>query len=229
MRQNGTVSFSCVKTADTLTLKFGRDYRAGEVLFREGEIGTEMFVIQAGRVQVTKKVGDDERTIAMLGRGEFIGEMAILNNKPRNATATVVEDASCLIVDARTLETMIARNSEIAMRLIKKLAARLDAADTLVQILLHPDPKARVMLGLKRHAETYGEQTDDGILVHLTPDTLAQEVGADPLDVHEVLQRLQRLQIAWEREEEASIVIADVGRLLEFLEFLEMPRKFETD
>ena len=63
--------------------------------------------------------------------------MAILNAKPRTATAEVVEDARLLVIDGRTLEQMVISNAEIAVRLIKKLARRLDAADALIEVL-HP-------------------------------------------------------------------------------------------
>jgi CRP/FNR family cyclic AMP-dependent transcriptional regulator len=213
--------------SDPLFARFGREFRVGEVLFQEGESGEEMYVIQSGLVQVTKSVGEGTRAIALLGRGEFLGEMAILNNKPRMATATVIEDAKCLVIGAKTLEAMIAKNTEIAMRLIKKLAHRLDSADELIQILLHPDPRARVMLGLKRHAESFGVETEGGIKVRLDPNDLAREVGSAVHDVLDVLSRLKRLRIANDSDDGTeSIVITDVGRLLEFLEFLEMPRKF---
>jgi CRP-like cAMP-binding protein len=212
---------------DPLFPRFGREFRAGEVLFREGESGEEMFVIQSGVVRITKHVGGEERPLATLGRGEFIGEMAILNEKPRTATATVIEDAKLLVIGARTLELMISNNAEIALRLVKKLARRLDSADELVQILLNPDPEARVMLGLKRHAEAFGEETPTGIKVHLSAEDLAQEVGTDVHHVDDVLRRLTRLRIAAEEQEGGSIVVADVGRLMEFLEFLEQPGKVE--
>ncbi len=215
---------------DSLFVRIGRDFKAGDVLFREGETGEEMYVIQSGLVQVLKRVGTDERALATLGRGEFLGEMAILNNKPRSATAVVLEDARCLVIDARTLESMITKNPEIAMRLIKKLARRLDNADEMIQILMNPDPKARVMLGLKRYAETVGEPIPEdkggGVRVNTSAVDLAREVGTDEDHVIDVLSRLTRLHIAWE-DELGSIVIADVGRLLEFMEFLEMPQKFE--
>jgi CRP-like cAMP-binding protein len=212
--------------SDPLFARFGREYNAGEVLFREGESGSEMFVIQSGTVQITKYVGGEERRLASLGRGEFLGEMAILNGKPRTATAVVLEDARVLVIDAKTLETMISKNSEIALRLIKKLARRLDSADEMIQILLNPDPRARVLLGLKRHVEAFGEETPTGVKVHLRPAELASEVGTNERDVEEVLSRLRRLRIAT-HDEGGDMVIADVGRLLEFLEFLEMPKKFE--
>jgi CRP/FNR family transcriptional regulator, cyclic AMP receptor protein len=215
--------------SDPLFARFGKEFRAGEVLFREGDRGDVMFVVQSGLVRITKTVGSQERPLATLGRGEFIGEMAILNEKPRTATATVVEDAKCLVIDAKTLETMISKNSEIALRLVKKLAKRLDSADTLIQLLLNPDPKARVMLGLKRHAEEFGVETPTGIKVRLSQKDLAEEVGTDVDQVHDVLARLQRLRITSAEEEGRStlasgFVGADVGRLLEFLEFLDMPR-----
>lgn len=213
--------------SDSLFPRFGRDFRAGEALFREGERGDVMFVIQSGLVRVSKRLHGTDRTLATFGRGEFVGEMAILNARPRTATATVVEDAAVLVIDAPTLETMISRNSEIAFRLIKKLAMRLDAADEFVQILLNPDPEARVMLGLKRLAESMadvGEATEAGVALRLTAADLALEVGAEVAHVNDVLRRLSRLHIAGEAGD-GTIVVADVGRLLEFLEFLDVPRR----
>ena len=213
--------------SDPLSLRMGRDFPAGSVLFREGEHGEEMYVVQSGLIQILKKIGSDMRPLATLGRGEFIGEMAILNAKPRSATAVVLENARCLVLDAATLEQMVANNAEIAVRLVKKLARRLDAADELIQILLHPDPNARVLHGLKRHAETFGQPAEDGtVTLRLSTAALAREVGVDADQVRDVMSRLRRLKIADEGDG-GTIVVQDAPRLLEFMEFLEMPRKFE--
>ena len=215
--------------SDPLFARFGREFPAGVVLFREGETGEDMYVIQSGLIAITKRTGDVERPLATLGRGEFLGEMAILNAKPRTATATVVEDAKCLVIDARTLELMISKNPEIALRLVKKLATRLDAADALVQILLNPDPQARVLLALQRHADSFGEATPEGIRVNVSPDEIALQVGVPTAQVQDVLTRLRRLRIIALEQGAGTLVIADVGRLHEFLELVEMPRKFEAN
>jgi CRP-like cAMP-binding protein len=152
--------------------------------------------------------------------------MAILNGKPRTATAVVLEDAKCLVIDAATREQMISNNTEIALRLVKKLARRLDSADEMIQLLLHPDPKARVLLGLKRHAESFGEETGLGVRVLTSAVDLAREVGVEPGQVDDVLGRLRRLRIA-SVDDQGAILILDLPRLLEFMEFLDMPRKFE--
>jgi CRP/FNR family transcriptional regulator, cyclic AMP receptor protein len=209
---------------DPLFARFGREYPAGEVLFREGESGEVMFVIQSGAVRITKEIGGEAKVLALLGPGEFLGEMAILNGKPRTATAIVLEATRCLVIEAKTLESMVARNAEIALRLIKKLAKRLDSADTLIEILMHKDPKARVMLALSRHADAFGEPTSDGIRIRTTIEEVAREVGIDEALAREVLEKLKRLRLA--TEEPSAIVVADVGRLQDFLEFLEMPQKF---
>jgi CRP/FNR family cyclic AMP-dependent transcriptional regulator len=212
--------------SDALYNRFGREFTVGEVLFREGEKGEEMFVIQSGVVQILKTVGGKERPLATLGRGEFVGEMAILNDKPRTATAVVLEPARCLVIDAQTLEQMVSNSTEIALRLVKKLARRLDSADEMIQILLNPDPKARVLLSLRRQAESFGEESGLGVRVHSSAADLASEVGADEAQVRDVLDRLRRLRIAAE-DEMGGIVMLDLPRLLEFLEFVEMPKRFE--
>jgi CRP/FNR family transcriptional regulator, cyclic AMP receptor protein len=212
--------------SDPSILRFGRDFSAGEVLFREGERGEEMYVIQSGLVRVVKRVGGEYRSLATLGRGEFIGEMAILNGRPRTATALVLEDARCLVIDAATLEQMLSDNTEIALRLVKKLARRLDSADEMIQMLLNPDPQARVLLALRRHAEAFGDETPRGVRLHGSAVDIAREGGVDGDQVRDVLSRLARMRIAAE-DETGAIVVSDLPRLMEFMEFLDLPRKVE--
>jgi len=212
---------------DPLFARFGRAYRAGDVLCREGEAGDVMFVIQAGSVRISKQVGGEDKPLAVLGPGEFVGEMAILNNKPRTATAVAVDEVRCLVIDAKTLETMVSRNAEIAIRLVKKLAKRLDSANTLIEILMHRDPKARVMLALSRYAEAFGERIEGGIRVRMSAPELAREVGIDEAVASEVLARLRRLRLV--TEEPSALIVTDIGRLQDFIEFLEMPQRFSGE
>jgi CRP/FNR family transcriptional regulator, cyclic AMP receptor protein len=207
--------------SDPLFTRFGREFSAGDVLFREGDPGDQMYVIQTGAIRITKNVAGVDRVIAILGPGEFLGELAILNDKPRVATATVVDDARCLVIEAKTLESMVTRSGEIAMRLIKKLAKRIDSADSLIELLMHRDPKARIMLALARHAEAFGERTDEGIKIRTSSEELARDVGVESAVAVEVMTRLRRLRLATEITD--GIVVADVGRLQDFVEFLEMP------
>jgi len=96
---------------EALFQRFGKEFPMGTVLFREGDVGREMYVLQSGKISISKKVRDVEKVLAILGPGEFFGEMAIISNKPRNASATVEDDARVLVIDPRTFEAMIRGNS----------------------------------------------------------------------------------------------------------------------
>jgi CRP/FNR family cyclic AMP-dependent transcriptional regulator len=186
-----------------------------------------MYVIQTGLVQILKRVGGQDRPLATLGKGEFVGEMAILNGRPRTATALVLERSRCLVIDAATLEHMVTSSAEIALRLVKKLARRLDSADEMIQILLDPDPRARVLRALKRHAETSaGAASGNATVIRASIEDLAGQVGVDKAQVRDVLSRLRRLRVA-DEDGAGNIVLLDLPRLLEFMEFLEMPGKGE--
>ncbi len=241
--------------SSSVTVRMGEEYAPGDVLFHEGEHGEVMYVVQAGSVRISKRVAGQDKVLALLGPGEFFGEMAILNGKPRTATATVVERARCLVIDPRTLEDMVTKNSEIALRLIKKLARRLDSADTLIEVLLHRDPRARVLMALSRYAETFGEELPPGSLPasrrpeprsgpaseepppFLEPEVagvcvraslreIASEVGVDAKLADDMMTRVGRLGIAY--EDEGKIIVTDVSRLRDFVEFLEVPKPTEA-
>ena len=128
----------------SLIERFGRSVPAGQVLFREGDPGTEMFVIQSGRVRLTRTIRGQDKLLAELGPGEFFGEMSIINDKPRTATAVIAEDAQLLVLDPKTFEAMIKANTEIAVRMIKKLAKRLDDANAQIENLLLGDANSRI-------------------------------------------------------------------------------------
>lgn len=209
---------------DKLYERLGREFPAGHQLFREGDAGREMFVIQSGKVRISKQVRDVEKTLVVLGAGEFFGEMSILNNKPRSATATIDEDAKLLVIDPKTFEAMVRGNAEIAVRMIKKLAARLQETDEQIENLLLRDHNSRVVHYLTSLAARQGKQTPDGVTVEMAVKELGGKIGLDSERVDEVLGRLIRARLV--KITETGLLIHDVSKLREFLEFLEMKEKF---
>src|SRR2546430_13473232 len=113
-----------------------RKHPAGTVLFREGDAGRSMYVIRSGKVSIWKHIAESEITLDVLGPGEFFGEMALLEGLPRSAGATVLEDAHLIEVDQVAFETLVKKNSEVAMRLLRRLSARLREADRQIHALM---------------------------------------------------------------------------------------------
>ncbi len=180
-----------------------------------------MFVLRSGRVRITKQVRGGEKTFAVLGPGEFFGEMAILNNRPRSATATALEPVTLVELDAPRFESMITTQAEIAVRIIQKLARRLDDADGLIAILTKRDPKTRVILGLLREAELRGfpGSEEESQIVQRDLSEFAEELGVKRSEVDEVIGRLIRVGLV--RPVEDGIELVSLTRLNEFLSFLE--------
>jgi len=205
--------------------RFGREFKAGTVLFREGDPGVEMYVIQSGKVKVTRRVGSQEALLAILPEGEFLGEMSIINGQPRSATATVLEDAKLLVLDARTFEAMIRGNAEVAVRMIKKLADRLEQADAQIELLLHRDPNHRVVQYLRQESSRIGLPNDAGIRIPITLRGLAERVGLSIEEVEVVVQKLEKAKLL-HRMEDGGFMLPEVGKLQDFLEFLEMKERF---
>src|SRR5690606_5756398 len=209
---------------DALFQRFGKELAKGTVLFREGEPGKEMFVIQAGKVAISKQVREVEKVLATLGPGEFFGEMAIISNKPRNASASIAEDAKLLVIDPKTFEGMIRGNSEIAVRMIKKLADRLSEADAQIENLLHTDPASRVVHHVLQVCQSQGRSTEEGIEIDLPLREVPRSIGVGEPAVRLMIGRMERAGLL-ERSGD-RLTVFDTARLDDFLAYLEMKWKF---
>jgi CRP/FNR family cyclic AMP-dependent transcriptional regulator len=204
--------------------RFGRDFAAGTVLFEEGDVGTEMFVIHEGHVRLTRGKGNLETTLAVLPPGEFFGEMAIVTSQPRSATATLVEPSKLLVLDSGTFESMVRNNAEIALRIIRKMATRLQAANNQIDILLRTEPNHRVVFALRLQAERSGRREGPGIKVDWSIQTLADRVGLSVSEVSQVLDRLATARLVTVVED--GFIIPEVGQLQDYLEFLDVKEKY---
>jgi CRP-like cAMP-binding protein len=93
-----------------------------------------MYIVQSGKVAIKKKLQDGETTLAVLEKGDFFGEMAILERMPRSASAEVVEDGDLIVIAGDMFGDMIKTNPEIAVRMLRKQSIRL--RETLKQLEL---------------------------------------------------------------------------------------------
>jgi CRP/FNR family cyclic AMP-dependent transcriptional regulator len=129
--------------------RFSRKYEPGAVICREGEEGEEMYIIQSGKVRVSKRFAGRTQVISVLEKGDFFGEMAIVNRIQRTATVTAIDQVELLVFDREGLQNMIARNTRIALNIIDKLCRRLQNANMKIQHLVKKDAEGLIALHLR--------------------------------------------------------------------------------
>jgi CRP-like cAMP-binding protein len=111
-------------------------YAAGDVIFQQGELGTEMFIIQEGEVNIVKHINGESHTLSHLEKGDFFGEMAVLESVPRTADAIAATEVRALAINGARFDEMLHKNPEVAVRIIRKYSKRLREANTLLERLV---------------------------------------------------------------------------------------------
>ena len=199
--------------------RFGRNIPAGTVLFQEGDRGEEMYILQSGRVKISKRIRGVEKTLATLEKGEFFGEMAILNDKPRSATAETIDECSMLVIDRKTFDALIRGNVEIAVRFIKRLADRLRETNEQMEALMIKDNTSRLVSILAKQVR---EQKKAG-LHYISLDDLSGSAGIESAQVRTILEKLAGARIIDLEEDRVQISNEDqVEKLLRYLEMREI-------
>ena len=104
--------------------------RAGDTVFREADVGATMYIVQSGAVRLCRQIEGQRRDLGTMGKGDFFGEMSILEGLPRTHTAEALEDTELIEISNATFDKMIKGNIEIAIRMLRKLSIRLRQAES---------------------------------------------------------------------------------------------------
>ncbi|MDH4200709.1 MAG: cyclic nucleotide-binding domain-containing protein [Spirochaetia bacterium] len=129
--------------------KFGQNYPENSVIFREGDAGDDMFIIQSGEVTISKKSQKNtQHILAVLKSGDFFGEMSLFTTENRSATAVASTKSLILRIDKSSFDFMLSSNLPFAKKMITKLCERLKRADDQIAelVTLSPDIKMLELL-----------------------------------------------------------------------------------
>jgi len=105
--------------------ELGKFFRKGETIFTEGDSGNNMYVVQSGKVAVTKKSATGEILLAELGPGEIFGEMVMFGSNIRSASVTAVEEVKVLTIDRKIFMQKIHEDPSLAIRIMEKMSQRI--------------------------------------------------------------------------------------------------------
>ena len=176
-------------------LALRKRYPKDTVVFFENEEGDFFFTILEGRIKVTI-LGDDGREVilSVLGPGDFFGEMALLDNEPRSATAIAVEESELLSLHRNDFQTVLTDNRSITTGLIKVLTARLRRANHQISTLALLDVYGRVARVIVDMAREEGKRLKDGRVAfrRATHQEIANRIGTTRETVTRMLKDLER-------------------------------------
>jgi len=162
-----------------------RHVASGTVIFREGDAGDEMFFVTSGRVSIQFGTPGREHEVAVVEPGEFFGELALLRNAPRTATAIAVGDTVLFCVRRETFALMMNDDLEVVFRMLEALGRRLGETDALIADLTRYARRTRLLAHVLGLCLAGG---DGGVAIDLREAAGHADVGA--ADAEELVRAL---------------------------------------
>jgi CRP-like cAMP-binding protein len=169
-----------------------KEYQNGEIVFVEYEPGNKFYLIQSGKIELLKQYGLVQKTLDVLHESEMFGEMALLEDTPRTATAVALGKTKLLEFDKNNFQSLILGNPMIAVKLLKTFAKRIYDAKRRFQILTLDDPEARIadvilMLDETSVSDTPSSSERTVVTLRTTPDNMARWAGMGLREATEVI------------------------------------------
>jgi CRP-like cAMP-binding protein len=172
--------------------EFIRVYPDNTMIFSEGEDGSELFIIQSGNVKITKIVNDNEVLLATLSPGDIFGEMALLNNEPRSASAIAGGETKMMAVNKNNFVKMVQKEPKMTTRLTTLLAERIWALYKQLANALIEEPEAKMtdalLIELEKSRVSF--QAKMSHTFSLGPEDLIKMVGLQNAEGRPALEKI---------------------------------------
>jgi CRP-like cAMP-binding protein len=208
--------------------EFNRVYKKNTMLFAEGEPGNELFIIQKGSVTISKVVDDNEVLLAVLKVGDIFGEMALLEAKPRAASAVAYEECQVLAVNRANFQQMISNQPQLIAKLTTLLAERIwfihkQLANTLIK-----DPLGRMYDALLMQIEKgrIPITSQSSYTFNFGPKELTNMVGLSPGESGLVLRKMMENKLV--TLEKDKIHVSAVIEISKQAEYFRKMQKIEN-
>ncbi|MBN1681348.1 MAG: Crp/Fnr family transcriptional regulator [Anaerolineae bacterium] len=173
-----------------------RTYRTGDIILRQGDISSSMYIVKSGSVDIRVTAADGEvKTLATFGPGQVFGEFALLDGLPRSADAIAQERSELLILTRPEFFMYLEQHPAVAINLLVLISRRLRFTLQRTEDEEHGGSTlAKIAELLVRLAERYGEQIDNNLqlAIRLTRGELAGVIGCPRSDAESALETLRQ-------------------------------------
>lgn len=145
------------------------NYKKGEALCYDGESSDTLFIVNEGKVKLSKITKDGkEQIIHILGKGDFFGELNLFsNNKKYNFNAYAITNVKICTLTKNDMNKIIMSNPEISLKILKEVTRRLAETENLAQNLATNDAEVRIAYMIIEFSEKYGIKSEEGIKIKL--------------------------------------------------------------
>jgi CRP/FNR family transcriptional regulator len=171
-----------------------RSYDRGETVFAEGGPGNSLFIVESGEVRIVKEVTDGQAlTLAVHGPGRMFGELALLDGKPRSATAIAVNPTKCIVVYRDEFLNLLESEPQALRAVLASLSGMIRETNARLTDVIGLDSNAQMAKTLTELMDKYGKPTAEGVLIDkaVTVDDLASLTGIHPRVVAALLREYQ--------------------------------------
>jgi CRP-like cAMP-binding protein len=196
-----------------------RSFPAGTRVFHEGDSSDACYIVSEGSFRVTREHSDGRAiTLATLGPGEIFGELAMLDGDKRSASAESITDGTLLALPANDVRSLLARNPEIALKLVAGLVRRLRAANARLSrqsFQTVPSRVAGILLQLSRDSQPPDGEGEVEVTIRMNQTDLAQLAGTSRESVSRFLAELERAGVV--RSGRGRVTVLQPGKLRNYI------------
>jgi CRP/FNR family transcriptional regulator/CRP/FNR family cyclic AMP-dependent transcriptional regulator len=188
--------------------------RFNQIVFHHGDPGGLLYIIVKGKVKITHSTPDgQEALLAILGSGDFFGELALLDDSPRSATAEAIEPTDVLTLHREEFMRYLQSNPDFSLHVLQTMAKRIRHLNKQVSDIFFLDLPGRLARTLLQLAEDHGRKTDEGIVIeiNLTQTDLAEMVGATRVSINKAVGRFRRAK--WIKNNGRRFIITNADAL----------------
>jgi CRP/FNR family cyclic AMP-dependent transcriptional regulator len=172
-----------------------RRFNQGQVIFHHGDPGGLLYIISQGKVKISHSTQDGhEALLAILGAGDFFGELALLDDSPRSATAEALETTDTLTLHREDFRHYLKNNPDFALHLLQTMANHIRRLNSQLSDIFFLDLAGRLARTLLRLADEHGKVVNGCTMIDLplTQTDLAEMTGATRVSINKTLGRFRR-------------------------------------
>lgn len=213
-----TVLFSNISDSDLLQIGqdiIERPYKAGEVIFREGDSGQLLYLVKSGSVRIfVNGLDGSETSVILVGNmGQMFGELAVIDGLPRSATAVAMTPTVLCTLNRDTFREHTRRYPQFGLNFMKELSTRVRYNTLQMESFASLGISQRLARKLMELAQNYGQAKANGVYINmtLTQSDLASLIGATRESINKNLRDFRRQQLI--QMEQGQITILDPDAL----------------